>query len=264
VAHGRVHVAWPRTPAGGQPWPLQWSAAALAEAVAAVRPRVVWLCNPNNPTGQYLRRQELEPVVAASQALWVVDESYLPFLFPADDWTDLARGGQAVLVRSLTKLFRVPGLRLGYVVAHPEAVRALRAAQPSWSVHQGAQVLGAALVSWAGQHPDVLPRCARRLGRARDSLARGLQAMGLRVLPSQAPFLLVEVGDGAGCTRALLRRGVAVRDASSFGLPGWIRVTVRRPALNRILVEALRAWQQESGHDGVQAALQPAGRREKA
>ena len=234
VAHGQAHLA---LPPGGEEHPL-WSAQALRQALEALGPQLVWLCNPNNPTGQYLRRRELEPLVRASQALWVLDESYAPFVEQPDDWTDLAREGRVVLLRSLTKWFSLPGVRLGYVVAAPAVVQALRVAQPPWSVNAAAQRLGACLLAWPHRREQVL----QALAEARRQLAAALGRLGLPVLPSSANFLLVRVGDGAACTAWLREQGLVVRDATSFGLPAWIRVQVRRRRASRRLVEALRAW----------------------
>lgn len=235
VAHAAVHRA---SPPPGSPAFACWDPESLREAVEKVQPRLVWLCNPNNPTGHYLRRTQLESVIAATDALWVLDESYLPFVQAPDDWTDLAREGRVVLLRSLTKWFRVPGLRLGYVVASPDVVHGVRMAQPAWSVNAAAQLVGVRLLAW----PHPRGAALRELAAARAELADGLAGLGFAVLASETNFLLVRVGDGAAVAAALRRWGVVVRDAASFGLPEWIRVTVRRPEANRRLLEGLARW----------------------
>ncbi|QYJ16850.1 Histidinol-phosphate aminotransferase [Rubrobacter xylanophilus DSM 9941] len=215
----------------------------LLEAVLRERPRVMWLCNPNNPTGDLLSGREVRRLLAAVEevgGLLVVDEAYRELVLRGepDDLTGLLLEERGlILLRSMTKAHALAGLRLGYALAPPEVVRALAVARPPWSVSAPAQAAGiAALSPGARRH---LSRCRRLLARDAELLAAGLARLGLATVPGVANFLLVEVGDGGRVREALLRRNLQVRDCASFGLPAHIRVAVRLPEENARLLAAL-------------------------
>jgi L-threonine-O-3-phosphate decarboxylase len=207
----------------------------LAGQIRRQRPRLVWLCNPNNPTGSYLPRGDVEALLqacAGAGALLVVDEAYLAFVEAPHSLLDLLATGSLCLLRSLTKDYALAGLRLGYAVATPELARALRLTQPPWSVNAAAQVAGVAALADA----EHLRRARREVGAARAVLVAGLRELGYRVSPPAANFVLVEVGDAPSFRAALLGRGCVVRDGTSFGLPGHVRIGVRtRPECDRLL-----------------------------
>lgn len=221
---------------------------ALAERVERERPRLVFLCNPNNPTGVYLEPARLLALAHASpSSLLVVDQAYLPFVEGGEGGEGLVDTGRVFLLRSLTKAYGVPGLRLGYGVGPPEVVEAMERARPPWSLGTPALAALAHLLSCGDFLAETLPR----VREARDRLREALEAMGFPVLPSAANFLPVRVGDGPSVREALIRRGVAVRDCSSFGLRHYIRIGVRRPEENQRLLEALEEAMGSPGPDGA-------------
>jgi threonine-phosphate decarboxylase len=180
--------------------------------------------NPNNPTGR---------LAAPGDTAAVWDEAFYPLATGA--WTrgDVAAGRAAVAVGSLTKVFACPGLRVGYVLTAPAVIARLARRQPRWALNG----LAAALV------PELLARAdlgawAAATARRRAALAAALPG----VEPSDANFVLVQVEDGAAAARArLARRGVLVRDCTSFGLPGHIRIAVPDEIGLARLVEAWEA-----------------------
>ena len=199
------------------------------------------LCNPNNPTGVYLTRSEVERVVDELGGVLVLDVAYDAFVEEPWDADQLHRDGwPVVVIHSVTKLHAIPGLRLGYVTGAPEVIARLAAAQPSWSV--GAPAVAAGL---AAVEVDAERRLATREARCAVSALRGtLEAVGVSCAPSRANFLLAEVGDGAAVRSALIAAaGIVVRDCASFGLPGWIRVAAPPAAeigrVSRALVSAV-------------------------
>lgn len=215
----------------------------LLETVARERPRVVWICNPNNPTGDYLRHDAIErllEVVASVEGLLIVDEAYRDLMLweEPDDLTDLLSGGNLALLRSMTKDHAIAGLRLGYVLAVPPTVRALRVAAPPWNVGAPAQAAGIAALS--GPATEHLGASLRRMARDADYLRRELEGLVFEVSPGVANFLLVRVGDGAGLRHTLLEKGLQVRDCAPFGLPEYIRISVRRQEECRCLISALK------------------------
>ncbi len=207
-----------------------------------LRPRLVFLCNPNNPTGVYLGRAEVGRLSAAcTDGLLVVDEAYLAFVERADSLLDLLDEG-VVLLRSLTKDYALAGLRLGYALAAPAVSAALRQVRAPWSVNAAAQAAGLAALADEAH----LARARQEVAAARAYLMAELTSLGLPVLPSAANFLLVRVGAASKLRGELLRRGCCVRDCTSFGLPEYIRIGLRRLPECRQLVAALR----EVLHDG--------------
>jgi histidinol-phosphate/aromatic aminotransferase/cobyric acid decarboxylase-like protein len=175
--------------------------------------------NPHNPTGRLALGGE-------RAAVW--DEAFYPLA--TGRWT---RGDDdATVVGSLTKTFACPGLRLGYVVADGATIARLGRRQPRWSVN----ALALAVL------PDLLERAD--LPGWRDAIAarrRDLAAALPGVVPSEAPFALVEAPEGAAqCRARLARRGVLVRDCTSFGLPTHVRVAIPDDSGRRRLVEAWR------------------------
>ncbi len=212
---------------------------ALAQAIAASRPRLIWLCNPNNPTGVYLGKEALSALLpAAPDALWVLDEAYRPFVARPWPSTALIERGNVALLRSLTKDYAMPGVRLGYLLAAPDVVRRCAAAQPPWSVSAAALACGlAALRDGCTAHVACTTVALRSEA---IHLAARLRGQGWRVIPTAAHFMLIEVGDAAAARADLLREHrIQVRNCASFGLPGFIRVAARLPEENDRLVAAM-------------------------
>lgn len=208
---------------------------AIAQMLGRVQPRLVFLCHPNNPTGQPYPLGALAQWAAAHPtALFVVDEAYLPFL--ADGRSALSLEASNILVlRSMTKDHALAGLRLGYAVGPDAVIDALAQVQPPWSVHAMAQAAGLASLaaqSWVDASLAQVREDARALRRA-------LRALGWQPHPSATHFFLLPVEDGVQVREGLLRQGVVVRDAASFGLPGHVRIAARTPAENARLLEAL-------------------------
>jgi histidinol-phosphate/aromatic aminotransferase/cobyric acid decarboxylase-like protein len=214
--------------------PLSWS---FDPAAVPERAEVVVLGNPNNPTGA------LDPTASILELLRpgrvvVVDESFMDFVAePAPTLAVEPRDG-LVVVRSLTKLWTLAGIRAGYLLAPPELVATLAAQRQPWSVNALALV---ALEACAGDRATPR-RVGAEVARARAELLGALESLPrLRAWPGAANFLLLEVPDGELVVEALRAVGIAVRPAASF--PGLgedhVRIAVRRPHENRRLVEAL-------------------------
>jgi len=215
---------------------FQWDMDEACHVLAEESPVLLFLCNPNNPTGAYLdRRAVLRLLDAAPDATLVLDEAYAPFV--ATPWasSDLTASGRVVVLRSMTKDGALAGLRLGYALAREDVTRRLRALQPSWSVNAAAQVAGLAALA----DPGHMARARAEVLRSVAYLREALSEMGLYVAPSLANFVLVEVGDAPAVRLALLRRGLCVRDCTSFGLPSFIRIGARRLPDCQRLVAAL-------------------------
>lgn len=219
---------------------FRWNLEQAADSILRHRPQLVFLCNPNNPTGVYLREDEVSRIAdAAEQAgsLLVLDEAYLGFVAQPWDSLPLLARDNVLLVRSMTKDYALTGLRLGYALAPAPVIARLRAFQPDWSVNSLAQAAGAAALADGA----YLPRARAAVFAAKGWLAAELARLGYPPEPAEANFLLLRVGDAARWRAALLRHGVVVRDCASFGLPEYLRIGIRPMDDCRRLAEAVAA-----------------------
>jgi histidinol-phosphate aminotransferase len=217
--------------------------AALAEAA------VVWLCSPNNPTGQGEEPAALEALLAAGAArpdggpAIVVDEAYIEFQ-PRSLVGLRTRYPQLIVVRTLSKAFGLAGMRLGYAVAARPTIARLERVRPPGSISTVSATVGAAAL----RRPELAAANAATLAVERDRLAAGLAGIGLPAHPSVTNFLLCRIGDLVAtgeATEHLLRHGIVARTfAAEHPLAGHLRFTVRDRAQDERLVEVLGAWTQ--------------------
>ena len=222
----------------GEAQGFRWSVDAAVDTIRRLHPSLVFLCNPNNPTGVYLSGGEVQRIRAAmdGDGLLVLDDAYVSLADWQWDSLSLLGSGNVAILRSMTKDHALAGVRLGYLVAEPEVVALATRLQPAWSVNAVAQAVGIAALE-----DDAHVTAARQIvSEARAYLFGELEAMGVPVTPSSANFVLARVGDASKVRSALLRRRIAVRDCTSFGLPEFIRIAVRRPEDCALLVDALR------------------------
>jgi histidinol-phosphate aminotransferase len=173
---------------------------------------LLFVARPGNPTLAVPAMDRLRA------ALVVVDEAYQPL---CDDVPPLGPSEGVALLRSLTKVFALPGLRLGYLVASPLVARAVQAALPPWNVSQPALAAGLAALA----EPTEPVRAAIAALRAR--LVARLLDIGVVPVVAGGSFVVVDVGDARRFADAMLARGVRVRDCTSFGLPSLVRLGVR-------------------------------------
>jgi histidinol-phosphate/aromatic aminotransferase/cobyric acid decarboxylase-like protein len=208
----------------------------FTEVVRGRQVRVAFLANPNNPTGQALPLRDLFDLAErARHTLFVLDEAYIDFVIASSDRETGPSPPNVLRLRSLTKAHGLAGLRLGYALGAPEVLAALQAVQPPWSVNALAQAAGLAALG----DENHLRESLRRSIAAKADLVEQLRWHRFEPVPSVTLFFLLPVGDAGRTRSALLRRGILVRDGTSFGLPGHIRIQTRRPEENSRLVSAL-------------------------
>ena len=206
------------------------------------RTRVVFLANPDNPTGVYANRDAVLRLVRElpPRVLLVLDEAYLEYASAADFPDGLAMRGERqllALLRTFSKAYGLAGLRCGYAVAPREVVQLVDRVRAPFNVSSLAQVAARAALD----DEEHLAR-ARAVNRVGMLLVRAeLERLGLRTTPSQANFVLVDLDgrDGRALFQALLRRGVIVRPMNGYGLPHHLRVTIGTPAENRRFLDEL-------------------------
>jgi histidinol-phosphate aminotransferase len=213
----------------------------IADAARRSGARIAWICDPNNPTGSLVDPDEWAAFLDALPpgCLAVADEAYIDYVDPGtrirrED--DVAAGRAVVVLRTFSKIFGLAGLRLGYAIAAPELVPYLQTVQEPFNVNRPALVAGAASLG----RPAELGERRRATVEAREGLAAALAAQGIRSVPSEANFLLVQHGvDDEGLFDGLLRRGVLIRPGAEMGMPGWARITVGPQPLMQLVTEAL-------------------------
>jgi histidinol-phosphate aminotransferase len=201
---------------------------ALAEAAKRVGARLIWLCDPNNPTGSLVTRGEWEAFLTElpERCAVVVDEAYAEYVHPERRLrreADVEAGRPVIILRTFSKIFGLAGLRLGYAVVDEPLAPFLDVVQEPFNVNRAALAAGCASL----RQPELVEE--RRLANehARERLAELLRQQGLEPFPSEANFLLVRVGgNDLALAEALLRRGLLVRPGQDFGMPGYIRVTI--------------------------------------
>jgi histidinol-phosphate aminotransferase len=216
---------------------------AVLEACRRPRTKLVYLANPNNPTGTLIERDELRRFLARlpDGILCVLDEAYAEYADLEPEGPALLREGVAPLcvLRTFSKVYGLAALRIGYALASPEVADALDRVRPVFNVNQPAQE-----AAFASLHErDAVGLRVQHARRARGLLHDLLAEAGLEPEPSQANFVYAEVpgGDGEGLTRRLLEEeGVIIRALDGFGAPGAIRVTAGTDEENELFGAALR------------------------
>ncbi|MGC6510874.1 MAG: bifunctional adenosylcobinamide kinase/adenosylcobinamide-phosphate guanylyltransferase [Myxococcota bacterium] len=199
----------------------------VLQGILSHQPKLVFLCNPNNPTGHLWDSSEIDRI--SKLVPLVLDEAYMGFLRPKRP--SLWGKGKFVL-RSLTKDHAMAGLRIGYAIAEPEVIKAVSHVIPPWSVSTAAE--DAAIT--ALQNPAPYQQAIHQLWMERTRLIGAIKKLGYNVVDGSAPFFLIDVGDATVFAEKMLSKGIVVRDCTSFGLSNYIRISPQtREAGNRLI-----------------------------
>jgi histidinol-phosphate aminotransferase len=213
------------------------------DALLDERAKLVYVANPNNPTGAAIDAAELRRFLEALPAdvLCVIDEAYAEYADVATEGIELVRSGapRLAVLRTFSKVYGLAALRVGYAIVSPEVADGLDRVRPIFNVNQPAQE--AALASLHEQH--AVAGRIEHARRARRELAVALAEAGLDPEPSQANFVYADVpdGDALGLTDRLLQAGVMVRWLGGFGAPQAIRVTAGTDEENHFFADALQS-----------------------
>ncbi len=215
--------------------------------ISASRPgSMIFLCNPNNPTGGFINPSDLlEAISATPELFWVVDESYAPFAGPDCESSLLVRKlpGNCLVLRSFSKIFGIPGLRLGYAAGAEETMRGIASHMRPWQVNRLAQKAGEFLLSGTGYEKEVRQYCGTEKGHFLQ-MTSGIQ--GLEYLPGKTHFMLFRLcgsSHASDIAASLEQSGILVRDCSNFrGLEEgkFIRISIRERNANIRLARQLQ------------------------
>lgn len=204
--------------------------------------RLVFVANPNNPTGTWLGTKELENFIAKvpKHALVVLDEAYTEYVTDQDvpDATQwLAKYENLVVTRTFSKAYGLAGFRVGYALSNPEVSDLLNRIRPPFNVNSLALIAAETALDDA----DYLARSLKLNAEGKKYLKTEMEALGLSVLPSATNFVLVDMKqDAAPLNTALLHEGAIVRPVANYGLDNYLRVSIGLPDENAFFIQALK------------------------
>lgn len=203
--------------------------------------KIIFLCSPNNPTGNSLIKEEVEAVLSNYFGLVVIDEAYINFSRQRSFVEELNDYPNLVIMQTLSKAWGLAALRLGMAFASEEIINVLNKVKPPYNINQASQELALQALEEVGQVNDMI----REIVEQRGKLAMQLQELPLvlRIFPSDANFLLAKVTDAKVIYDFLLTKGIVVRDRSRVELcEGCLRITIGTPAENEQLLLALKEY----------------------
>lgn len=209
---------------------------------AAIRPdtQLVFIANPNNPTGTFLPAAEIEAFLHSvpPEVVVVLDEAYQEYL-PTELQTDTTQWVQRfpnlMVSRTFSKAYGLAGLRVGYAVAQTPLTDIINRIRQPFNVNSLAQVAALAALN----DNDFLQRSVAVNSTGMAQLTQGFAALGLEWIPSYGNFVLVKVSNAAAVNQALLQHGVIVRPVANYGLPDYLRISIGLPEENATLLRAL-------------------------
>ncbi|MEW6294065.1 MAG: histidinol-phosphate transaminase [Pseudomonadota bacterium] len=209
---------------------------------AAMRPdtRLVWIANPNNPTGNFLPYADIHAFLKAVPAdvAVVLDEAYNEYLPPAeraDTVAWLREFPNLIITRTFSKIYGLAGLRVGFAVASPELADLMNRVRQPFNVNN----LAIAAACAALDDHVFIAESYQLNRRGMEQIVAGLKRLGLEHIPSHGNFVTFAVNDGAAVNQKLLRQGVIVRPIGGYGLPNHLRVTIGLETENARFLEAL-------------------------
>lgn len=219
---------------------------------------VLYLCNPNNPTGVLTEREDLLTIlkVTEKEKIWfILDETFIDFVEQESLKKEVLSSQKLIIIRSLTKFFALPGLRVGYLISHPQLIQDLKKTREPWKVNVLAQI--AAVESL--QDKSYIQKTKELIAQEKERLIQGLRSIpGFIPYPGRANFLLVQIHPRLCLTATelkekLIAEGILIRDCRSFHHlgPFFFRVAIRSPRENNRLLKALQKIQKKIVQKGT-------------
>lgn len=201
--------------------------------------KVVFIANPNNPTGTLLESEAIRAFLQdiPKSVLVVLDEAYSEYSPQSNNRALLDEFDNLILVRTFSKAYGLAGLRVGYALSHASVADLLNRVRQPFNVNTLAQ---AAALSALGDQ-DFIEKTRTLNEKQMRWLSKQFDALGLAFVPSFANFIMVEVGDGEAVFQALLEQGVIVRPLAGYGLPNWVRISIGLPEENTRLIDTLKS-----------------------
>lgn len=203
--------------------------------------KIIFLCSPNNPTGNSLSKEDIEALLNNYFGIVVIDEAYINFSRFRSFTQELKDYPQLVILQTLSKAWGLAALRVGMAFSSEEIIAVMNKIKPPYNINQASQELVLQALDEVGQVNDMI----RIIVDERELLKTSLEALPVvkHIYPSDANFILVRVTDAKALYQELLTKGIVVRDRSSVVLcEGCLRITIGTPAENKKLLEAIKNW----------------------
>ncbi len=203
--------------------------------------KLIWLCSPNNPTGNSLNRVDIEIILNNFKGIVIIDEAYINFAKQKSFQQELAEYPNLVVMQTFSKAWGLAGLRLGMAFASSAIIEVLNKVKPPYNINQATQELALKALEEVGQVNDMI----KLLVDMREALAEVFLSMPTveKVYPSDANFILVKIKEAKNIYMFLLTKGIVLRDRSNVKLcEDCLRITVGTEKENTILVEAMQEW----------------------
>ncbi len=210
----------------------------LVESLVDANTRIIWICSPNNPTGNSIHYQDIEMLLNNFKGLVVVDEAYINFARQRSLTVELKEYPNLVVLQTFSKAWGLAALRLGMAFASADIINWLNKIKPPYNINQATQELALKALEEIGQVNDMI----REIVAMRDELIKVFERMPLvqKVYPSDANFLLVKIRNAEKVYAFLLEKGIVVRDRSKVVLcEDCLRITIGTEAENTMLVDML-------------------------
>lgn len=211
------------------------------ETLVDAQTKIIWICSPNNPTGNSLDRNDIETVLNNFNGIVAVDEAYINFSRQKSFLQELSEYPNLVVLQTFSKAWGLAGLRLGMAFASEEMIRIFNKVKPPYNISQATQELALQALQENGQVIDMI----KEIVAMREALKEVFERMPVveKVYPSDANFLLVKIKDAHKAYEYLLTKGIVVRDRSRVLLcEDCLRITVGTEQENTELVDAMATW----------------------
>lgn len=212
----------------------------IAEAIDD-NTKIVFICSPNNPTGNSINRTDIETILANFNGLVVIDEAYINYSRQKTFIQELTEYGNLVVLHTLSKAWGLAGLRLGMAFASEEIIEVFNKVKPPYNVNEASQQLALEAL----QNVEKINDWIKLTVSEREKLINELGKLDLvqKIYPSDANFILVKTSDAKGIYDHLVRNGIIVRDRSKVELcEGSLRITIGTPAENQSLINNLKTF----------------------
>ena len=211
----------------------------IVAAAAAESVKLIFICSPNNPTGNLMDRQAIELILSKTNTLVVIDEAYVDFAGTPSWVESIDKYPNLVVLQTFSKAWGMAGARLGMAWANPEIIQVLNRIKPPYNINQFTQNMLAQLLT----EPDPTDSYRKVILRERKQLQKALQQLPFvkKVYRSDSNFLLVQVADAKRLYDYLVKQGIVVRNRHS-AVPNTIRITIGQPEENTELLNALNQY----------------------
>lgn len=212
----------------------------IAEAIDD-KTKLIFICSPNNPTGNSINREDIETVLANFDGIVVIDEAYINFSRQKTFIQELTEYANLVILQTLSKAWGLAGLRVGMAFASEEIIEVMNKVKPPYNINEASQQLALKAL----QNIDLINLWIRETLAERDKLVLELKDFDfvLDIYPSDANFILVKTTDPKGIYNYLVSKGIIVRDRSKVELcEGCLRITIGTPEENKTLIQTLKEY----------------------